>query len=459
MNGFRHLYDLIGDFLRYGDYDSANSLSLRAIPAAQTFNDLLAEATAQSIQASILYKQGNPSKAENIALQALKLMCKGRDLVGVARVTFILAQISYSKSDFKNAIRLFEKSIQLYARTHDTNSVLQGMSELSAVYVAIGQYPRARKILDFLLRQRRRLSEKEMTFITYDYADLSIMTGDLETATRMTLECRRLSRKLGFRPMEAAALALQGKVEEFAGTPHIAIELMNESIAIQDSIKNKEILLDVLCHLGHLYISMSEFEKAKASLIRAREVAEEDGHENLIAQCDLYDIEYRLQKRDLDGLDLLLDTVAEKVSTLDDPTMMNLIQLNRIEFLVLNEEYIEAEEDIETLISNARAENAKLTELQVLVVKAALETKLGAFDTASIILDECLNESSQRGLTHFFLDASRLKERVLVLKSTTSIYDQADRIKDEDETKQELTSEEIAAYISRAKSVIASLES
>jgi len=450
---------IIAECMRTGDYTSSEYLVKKAIVAAKQQGNTYAEATSYSFLASLIYKQGNPSRAETISLHALTLMCRTQDLLGIARVTFILAQIAYSKSDFQEAIALFKKCIHLYEKARDTSNVLQGFSELSAVYIALGLYPRARKLLEFLLTQSRRLQGKEMTFITYDYADLSIMTGELETARSMLEKCRRLSRNQGFRPMEAAALALQGKVEEFSGTPKKAIALMVESIEIQDSIHNKEILMDVLCHLSHLYTVVRDFENANGALVRSRKVAEEDGHDRLIAQCDLYEIEYRLQKRELADLGITIDDVFSRITDLEDPTMMNLIRLNRIEYLVLCEDYQNAEEEIETLLQNARDEDAKLTEFQGLVVKAALKTKRAEFDEADSILEECLQESKARGLTPFLKDASNLKERIAILKATVSLYDHADTISENDSEKQQITSEEVAAYISRAKSVIASMES
>lgn len=459
LNGFQHIFHFIADLLGCGNYELANRLASKAITAAKEYGNYHAEATAHSIRASILYKQGNPSKAETVAIHALKVMYRTQDLRGIAKITFILAQIAYSKSEFQESIQLFKKSIQLYERFKDINNILEGLSELSAVYVAMGLYPQARRILDRLLTKGTRISDREMIFITYDYADLSIMTGDLGKAAIMLQKCRYLSKKLGFRPMEAAALALQGKVEEFSGAPTSAIALMRESIEIQEAIMNKEILLDVLCHLGHLLISIGDFTNARAELNRARHVAELDGHETLLVQCDLYDLEYRLQKRELKDLGKTLDQLHERISSLDDPAMMNLILLNRIEYLVLREELHTAEEEIDSLLIRVRKQNAKLTELQVLVVKAALKTKQAAFPEAIAILEQCLAESEERNLTPFLADASNLRERVLLIKGAESLYDHADNIEQAKESLQELSSDEVAAYILRAKGIIASMGS
>jgi len=458
LNNLVHLMNLMIDFMYVPDYKSANFLIDSLLAESKKRNLPFFEGISPIYKGSISYRQGNPSKAQEHAEMGLSIFCSSEDLDGVIRSGFTLAQIHYSKSELNDAILLFKKCVVLENKFGNTKRRLSILSELSATLIALGNYHDAKLILDYLVKNQRGLSKSELVYIEFDSAHLNLMTGNLDEARKMIIRCADNSANIGYQVMTAAALGLRARIEEFLGNRSEAVRFCEESIDIQMKADSKEILLDTLCDLSHFYVVTGDFENASKTLEEAKDIAEVDGHELLIAQWNLYRIEYLHAQRYYLEARALLDEIHRIFLEKNDTRMLNVVNLSMVESLIAETRYRDAHSEIDKLIARTRLDGATVSEFQARIIKTAIYTKTANFDTARVLLETTLSNASSFNLVTFVSDADSLLNRIQTLESTLEHYTRADEMQASSPKKDVLSMDEIASYISKAKSVLSTIE-
>lgn len=458
LNQMIHILTLMREIVYVPDYDTAEFAAKMLIHYGEKFDLLHYHAMGYLFKGTIQYRTGNYEQAVDNIQTALELSCKNRDLRGIVMVLFAIAQIHYSQNEMSKAIVLFRKCIEREKDLGDFDSLLSTYSELSAAYIALGEYRPARSLITFCLKHEKRLNQDNMAFLYYDLSELELMTGNLEASEDALNKCAQSALNTGNTVMHFAALSLHSKLKEYEGDIEEAIALLKESIRVQEELESTEILIDSMCQLAHLYVLNNKLDLAEDTVRRIEEnpvIGTKDEFEVL----KQYTIAEIAQARDNHQRTLeILAEIYPECLELDDTLMSSLIQLTRLESFIAINHFEEAEVESEQLIKRAIENGARVLEIRGRIIQSALYLRGHNFVEAKIASERAIEEASIAGFELFADDAHDILERIDNMESAMSHYDQVDRIQSE-EKKDEISIEDIKAYIVRAKSIASAVES
>ncbi|MBD3407735.1 MAG: hypothetical protein GF411_16575 [Candidatus Lokiarchaeota archaeon] len=458
LGDMTHIQTLVLEFMYIPDYPTVNYATNLMIQYGNTPGLEHFQALGYLFKGIVQYRTGDYEKSIANIKKALQLSCENRDLQAVVRSMFSLAQIHYSQNEMAKAVVLFKKCIERNKSLGNFNKLLATYSELSAAYLALGKYKSARKLIEFCLQHEKRLDQDNIAFLYYDLSELQMMTGNLVDARSALERCASAAKRAGNTVMQYAAMSLQSRLEEFSGNLSKAIELLRKSIDLQKELGTTEVLIDNMCQLVHLYILQNDLNRASDTLLAIELNPNISSIEEFEAQQKYYRAELaQSQDKHEEALEIL-DEVEEIFQDLDDTLMLTLIQLTRVESFVALKRIDEADEKISEIIKNAIENGAKVSEIRGRIIQSALYLRNHDLRKARSSSELAIKAARTAGYETFAEDAHDIMTRIGNLESALSHYDEVDRIQ-EDTKKDEISLDDIKAYIARAKSIASAVDS
>lgn len=193
----------------------------------------------------------------------------------------------WTEQSLRAAIEEYSECRRISVIDRNPRGEVLALKAVGEVYFILGRYQDARRVYVRALAVSRRTRERRLE------ADLLNSLGEAEldekgasVSSRFDL-ARSISEAEGYTAGNARALTGLGVAESFRNKPSKALELLNKSLSLFDSIGDLVGQADALTNIGHVISDLGERRKALDYFARAAEKAAEgrDPRKQAIAQA------------------------------------------------------------------------------------------------------------------------------------------------------------------------------
>jgi len=180
-----------------------------------------------------------------------------------------LGNIAYSQDRLDDARRLHEEGIAIQRRIGDRRLLALSLNNLGGVLTAQGRLDEAERRYHEGLRLAASTRDPGSSVrLLHNLAYIGRAVGDLSAAAAFAERSLELSRRMGFRLVQAATLVLLGGITQDAGDHAGAEERYRAGMALLDGSGAAPLLLDAA-------VSLAELERARGNVEKARVLAAE----------------------------------------------------------------------------------------------------------------------------------------------------------------------------------------
>ncbi len=230
---------------------------------------------------AILYYRGDYSRSLEYAFKALNLAKKNNNHTYIAICCDLMGNLSYKMEDYRDALRYFERSRQLYLRENDKISIGQSYYNtantylnlhhtdsaywsyhqamayykdtdsydgMSLVYTGIAQCYKQKAMYDsaqFFIEKSLKIgllseSKKDLVTSYYEAGSIANMQGNYKKASEYWHKSLSLARQTGYKDNEANILLSLGQTYATLGKHDSAYRFLSRSLTIKDSLNNTD---------------------------------------------------------------------------------------------------------------------------------------------------------------------------------------------------------------------------
>jgi tetratricopeptide (TPR) repeat protein len=180
-----------------------------------------------------------------------------------------LGNIAYNQGRLDDARRLHEEGIAIQRRIGDRRLLALSLNNLGSVLTVQGRHEEAERRYHEGLRLAASTRDPGSSVrLLHNLAYIGRAVGDLSAAAAFAERSLELSRRMGFRLVQAATLVLLGGITQDAGDHAGAEERYRAAMALLDGSGAAPLLLDAT-------VSLAELEQARGNVEKARVLAAE----------------------------------------------------------------------------------------------------------------------------------------------------------------------------------------
>ena len=224
----------------------------------------------------VYYRNGDYDKALSAFQESLRLDREARDLAQQADALTGIGAVHFTRGDLSDALKAFEEARELSQSVGDTSGELLSEGNIAGIYTRRGQLQKAVETYTRLIGRVKPQGEGVLfNNLGAAYLDL----GDPERALENYERSRAAYHAFQDTDGEAAALIAIGRARQVLGDPEAALK---EYEAAQGLIREES--WDLPHFVGLARLALGEAEKARLSLERALEIAEESHSRSREAQ-------------------------------------------------------------------------------------------------------------------------------------------------------------------------------
>jgi predicted ATPase/class 3 adenylate cyclase len=284
------LAGIMGRFWWVRGYLSEGRSSLDALLSAANLREdrAIAAVFAQALSqaARLADKQGDCTRAAELAAESLALFRELGDNRGVAAALNILGRATMRQGDYARALALHEEGLALCRECGDTNGVATSLNNLGLLMTEQGNYAQAMEFHEESLRLRRELGDRRGLAASLNNLGLVAMEqGEYRRATAFHEDSLALHRELGDRSGIAMSLNNLGSVATQQEDYKRAEALHEESLALRRDLGDKSGIALSLFNLGWTATKQQEYARAAAFMTESLTLYWELGDKRSIAYC------------------------------------------------------------------------------------------------------------------------------------------------------------------------------
>jgi tetratricopeptide (TPR) repeat protein len=215
-------------------------------------NDLAFESYSRDLDATLIHLK-----------EAKKISAELNYTKGKAKAIYIEGVTEVIQSNLDQALKLFEKSIQLYESIDDNEGISSNYNGIGIIYYYKGDYYKSIDYYKKSLKLDEETGEKakiksSLNNIGSSYSDL----GEFDKALVYYKRAIKINRELNDRDGIAASLNNIGTIYDDQGNYPLALEYYNKSLSIYQKIKDTVGQSRELNNLGLIYKNNEDYEKA-----------------------------------------------------------------------------------------------------------------------------------------------------------------------------------------------------
>lgn len=171
--------------------------------------------------------------------------------------------VYYYQGDLSKALYFFKKSVGAYKKAGYKKGVSSVLNNMGGVYHYLGNYPDALELYKQAVVLQEELGDKKIAAATtQNIGGIYSKGGDYTNAMKYYNKAYFINKKLKDEKAIAQSLNAMGVVYIKQGNYNKAFESLIQALTIADKEKDKQIKVEVLSSLGELFYNQSDFEKA-----------------------------------------------------------------------------------------------------------------------------------------------------------------------------------------------------
>ena len=218
------------------------------------------------------FELGGYQKAYRYFQKAKEVAQKIEDKELQILVLIGLSKLGASFNDEESSTQLLEEATAIINTIGDEKSLISVHQIRSWFKKKEGKFKEALKLLDEALALAKRLNVGEEIFSTsLEYAELYLDRGDIHQSEVFLKSARNsgLSRYVSFQP---AFYLISGRIEQKSGNLKSAQKEFETALRLAEKLNNPEILWRIHRHLGKLFLSTRDIERAYQELKNAGKI-------------------------------------------------------------------------------------------------------------------------------------------------------------------------------------------
>ena len=242
---------------------------------------------ALSFQAFCYYEDGDYNKAVDIELKALSIQENENvvDSVAYARSLRNMAVYNGHLGNYSDAIKYAERSV-VYLQNDKGNKLYgDAMSQLANCYIYVGNYDKAKNILNTLLVESRYNIKYDSSYFIYCLANCYYGAGEYNEAIRLYNEVLRYEEQNSDMANLKTASIYDNLAMSYASLEQFrdAIKSMEKSADITKAILGEDNIkyANSLINLGYIYRCVGEYDMAINYHEKALKIAEKEKDTNI----------------------------------------------------------------------------------------------------------------------------------------------------------------------------------
>lgn len=229
---------------------------------------------------TITWQQGDYQIASTYTEESISIYREQviEDKFGLANAIHIRGHVVFDQKDYSQARALFEDSLASFRQLNDQDNTCLLVSDLGMVDYHEGDYESARIRFEECLsisRQRKDLINIAVNLLRL--GDIARIGGDYESAAASYEESMELLEDLELNLELAGNLHKLGYIARFRGDSCKAARLFNESLIMQQSMGNKQGVIEALVGLAGLAVVAAQLEKGVRLFAAAEQLLAEIG--------------------------------------------------------------------------------------------------------------------------------------------------------------------------------------
>jgi serine/threonine protein kinase/tetratricopeptide (TPR) repeat protein len=214
----------------------------------------------------------------DLALEKYRNALKIQEALGatkdVASTLSNMGVASFVKGSHDTAIGYFERSIELKKELDDQPEIARTYNNMAAAYQEMGESGRALNYLNQAMGVNREIgAQKELMFNLENIAAICVGLGKYKRAEGVSAEGLAMARRLDDTPHQGVFSSQLGLLYTERGLYGKALEFLEKSMEVSDSITDKLFTLKALLLKARNYMLLNAPETAKEMLDKARRIA------------------------------------------------------------------------------------------------------------------------------------------------------------------------------------------
>jgi predicted ATPase/DNA-binding SARP family transcriptional activator len=187
--------------------------------------------------------------------------------------------VAFGKGDYREADRLYRKSLEVQKERGDVYGYSMGLVGLGFVFQYRGELDQAEELFEQSLEIQKKLGGRLWAaYATYGLGEVAAERGDLEQAMQLCRAARRMARQLDLQDLESLAALAQSRVFLRVGRSRAPGTLIERAKDMAKEIKATKTSAEAA-------LAMAEFRYLQGDLEEAGEAAQEAigiAHESLL---------------------------------------------------------------------------------------------------------------------------------------------------------------------------------
>lgn len=442
--------------MRVQQYNQSEDLALELIKISKSRNKPLFYAFGNLLLGETYLRRGKTIRAYSCFSKAYSVYRALNVIDGVYRVIYNFGQLFYGQDNYDNAIRYFKKALLYNKRNY--RKYYQILDDIAAGYIAKGSYIKAKKYLDVVIKRSKFLKPTDLAYVFYDLGELNLCVGDLDGAKNAITRCIALAERSKNRPLIAATYGLYAQLMEIMGHMNDAITFCKKSLALQQEIENKEIIIDTLTNCVLFHIKCWRKNEALNYLEQLEKLAEEMHNKSYLAVCKILHAELNLQEGNYDAAENLLKEPVKFFENKEDLQMFWYSKLVLADVLVSQSKIVSAEKEIKDVINSAQKHNAIIPLIRSYLVLGALASHKTNFENAKATVKKAMTVAQKCGFIKYFDESIKLLEKIKILETAWEGYTKVEHSPMQREKFYIQSLDLVKSYIVKAKQIISLLE-
>jgi predicted ATPase/DNA-binding CsgD family transcriptional regulator len=220
-------------------------------------------AVAQTIEATLAWRQGSYARARELQKEALPLLRQADDPWALHAALADVGWIALYLGDYRAAQAHFDESLAVARVAGDRVNEAIALSNLGWLALAQDEYSAACALSEASLAVARAVGDKWAVSLSHNIvATVALRQGDLATARRVAEESVVLVRQIGERAQLANSLDLVGQVATAEGHYAEARAALRESLLLHHDMGNRTCIADTLESIAALAATEAQSERA-----------------------------------------------------------------------------------------------------------------------------------------------------------------------------------------------------
>jgi tetratricopeptide (TPR) repeat protein len=279
--------------IEQAQYDEATSYLDHALQFADALDDASLIGVLEFSKGDVLTELGDYSNAELLLRNSIDRLRAIDDHKNVREASQLLARLYCDLQEFDKAAQIARDTlIATEGITHDRASLMLTWT-LATAENERGNHEQARDLCEQCLSSCNLLqNQNEMVNTLYVYGQVLHRSKDFAEAHRKLAACLTLAKTLGRRKLSAHTTLYMSYVQRDSGQYDSAIACTNQSLDLYGTLKDSYSSVIAMRHLGDLYQSIGNIERACQVWHQAFSTARDTRHplcasiEQRIAQFD-----------------------------------------------------------------------------------------------------------------------------------------------------------------------------